>query len=165
MKTASELLFAILSAIALIYLVMILQFGSWRQPLAILVAVPFSLIGALLALFIMQQGVDISVGMGLVTLVGISVNNAIVLVDFSNREQKTGKSISEALLSAASVRLRPILLTSFTTIAALLPVALGSLGGSQIFKPFAITLIGGLIAGSIATLVLIPTILYRRIHA
>ena len=159
MKTASELLFTILSAIALIYLVMILQFGSWRQPLAILAAVPFSLIGALLALFIMQQGIDISVGMGLVTLVGISVNNAIVLVDFSNREQKAGKSLRESLLSAASIRLRPILLTTLTTMAALLPVVFGSPAGSQIFKPFAITLIGGLISGSMASLLLIPVLL------
>ncbi len=158
-QTAVELLLAVLLAVALIYFIMAMQFGSWLQPLVILATVPFSLVGALVALFITRQGIDISVGMGLVTLVGIAVNNAIVLVDFSNRKRAEGSGIHAALLSAASVRLRPILLTSLTTIAALLPAAIGTAGGSQIFKPFAITLIGGLIAGGTATLVLVPTLL------
>ncbi len=161
-ETATELLLAVMAAATLIYFIMAMQFGSWLQPLAILATIPFSLVGALIALLVTRQGVDISVGMGVVTLVGIAVNNAIVLVDFSNRERTAGKGIPAALLSAASVRLRPILLTSLTTIAALLPAAIGSHAGSQIFQPFAITLIGGLVAGGVATLLLVPTLLAQK---
>jgi len=157
-ETAIELAFAVLAAMVLIYLVMVMQFGSWLQPLIILATVPLSLVGALIGLFLTRQGIDVSVGMGTVTLVGIAVNNAIVLIDFANRERASGKNITDALLSAASVRLRPILLTTLTTIAALLPTAIGTTVGSRIFQPFAVTVISGLVGGVVATLIIIPTI-------
>ncbi len=168
-ETAIEMAFAFLAAVALIYLIMAMQFGSWGQPFIILAAVPLSLVGALLGLFLSRQGIDISVGMGTITLVGIAVNNAIVLMDFANREMAAGKNIADALLTAASVRLRPILLTTLTTIAALLPTAIGTTVGSRIFQPFAITVISGLASGIVATLIIIPTIAcaaprYRRIR-
>ena len=163
-ETATEMMLAVLAAVVLIYLIMVMQFGSWLQPLIILVTVPLSLVGALVGLFLTRQGIDISVGMGMVTLVGIAVNNAIVLIDFSNRELASGKSITDALLSAASVRLRPILLTTLTTIAALLPTAVGTTVGSRIFQPFAITVIGGLVGGVLATLVIIPTVAEAVLH-
>lgn len=158
--TAVEMVLALIAALILIYLIMVMQFSSWSQPLIILATVPFALVGALIALFLTRQGVDISVGMGAVTLVGIAVNNAIVLIDFANHEIKAGKKTEIALLSAASVRLRPILLTTFTTIAALIPAAIGTTVGSQIFQPFAITVIGGLGGAIIATLLLIPTLMH-----
>jgi len=157
-ETAIEMAIAVLVAIVLIYLIMAMQFGSWLQPLIILMSVPLSLVGALVGLFLTRQGIDVSVGMGAVTLVGIAVNNAIVLMDFANRELASGKGISDALLSAASVRLRPILLTSLTTIAALLPTAIGGAVGSRIFHPFAITVIGGLATAIFATLIIVPTL-------
>ena len=157
-ETALELALAILAALGLIYLIMAMQFKSWLQPLIILVTVPLSLVGALIALFLTRQSLDISVGMGTVTLIGIAVNNAIVLMAFANQEVASGKVITEALLSAASVRLRPILLTTLTTMAALLPVAIGTTVGSRIFQPFAITVIGGLVGGIMATLIIIPTL-------
>ena len=160
-ETAIEMILAVLAAMALIYLIMVIQFSSWTQPLIILATVPLSLVGALIGLFLTGQGLDISVGMGTITLVGVSVNNAIVLMDYANQEVKAGKSRARALLSAASVRLRPILLTTLTTIAALLPTAIGTTIGSQIFQPFAITVIGGLLAGILATLIVIPTIASR----
>jgi len=159
-ETAIEMAFAVLAALVLIYLIMALQFGSWLQPLIILVTVPLALVGALIGLFLTRQGVDVSVAMGTVTLLGIAVNNAIVLIDFANKELSIGKKITAALLSAASVRLRPILLTTLTTIAALLPAAIGTTVGSGIFQPFAITVISGLVSGVLATLIIIPTLAF-----
>lgn len=157
-KTALEMVFAILAAVVLIYLIMAMQFRSWLQPLIILLTIPLSLVGALVGLFLTRQGLDVSVGMGAITLVGIAVNNAIVLMDYANKGIVSGKSVTQALLSAASVRLRPILLTSLTTIFAILPTAIGTTVGSKIFQPFAITVIGGLVSSMFATLVIVPTL-------
>ncbi len=156
MKTAAEMGFVVVSALILIYLILILQFRSWLQPLVILVTIPFTMVGAGVALFITGQGLDISVGMGVITLAGIAVNNAIVLVDYANRMADSASTREEALFKAISVRLRPILLTSLTTIFALIPAAIGMGVGSRIFQPFARTVIGGLISGLFGTLVMVP---------
>ncbi len=158
LRTAGELLAVMAGAVLLIYLIMAMQFRSAWQPFAILATVPFSLAGALAALAISRQGIDVSVGMGALTLVGISVNNAIVLLDYANRREKAGLLRQQALQAAASVRLRPILLTATTTIFALVPAALGLGVGSKVFQPFAITVIGGLLAGTVVTLVVVPTL-------
>jgi multidrug efflux pump subunit AcrB len=97
-----------------------------------------------------------------ITLVGIAVNNAIVLLDYANRRLAAGESLRDALLTAASIRLRPILLTALTTIGALVPTAIGSAVGSHIFQPFAITVIGGLLSATVATLIVVPTLALRR---
>jgi len=162
-ETTIETALAVLAAVALIYLLMAMQFGSWSQPLVILVTVPISLISALVGLFLTRQGIDVSVGMGIVTLAGIAVNNAIILMDFANRELASGKGITDALLSAVSVRLRPILLTTLTTVAALLPTAIGTTVGARMFQPFAITVISGLAGGVMATLIVVPTILGKDV--
>jgi len=155
-ETATEILFVFLAAVVLIYLIMVMQFHSWLQPVIIACTIPLSLVGAIIALFVTGQGIDISVGMGVVTLVGISVNNAIVLLDYANRLTASGKTVEEFLLSAASIRLRPILMTALTTIFALVPTAIGTTVGSNIFQPFAVTVIGGLISGTFATLIVVP---------
>ncbi|MFQ5668367.1 MAG: efflux RND transporter permease subunit, partial [Candidatus Binatia bacterium] len=103
-------------------------------------------------------GLDVSVAMGGITLVGVAVNNAIVLMDYANKRVASGEGVHAALLAAASVRLRPILLTTLTTISALLPAAVGTTVGSRIFQPFAITVIGGLAVGVLATLIIVPTL-------
>jgi CzcA family heavy metal efflux pump len=157
-RTALEMLLTVLMAVVLIFGIMAVAFGSVRQPLIILATLPLSLVGALLALFLSGQGVDVSVGMGVVTLVGIAVNNAIVLLDYANRRLAAGASRRDALLTAASIRLRPILLTALTTIGALIPTAIGSAVGSHIFQPFAITVIGGLLSATVATLIIVPTL-------
>lgn len=157
-KTAAEMTFVLFAAVVLIYLIMVMEFHSWLQPLIILFTIPLSLVGAVIALFMTRRGIDISVGMGAITLVGISVNNAIVLMDYFNRKRISGKSVYESLLSASSVRLRPILMTALTTIFALVPTAIGTTVGSNIFQPFAVTVIGGLISGTFGTLVIVPTI-------
>jgi multidrug efflux pump subunit AcrB len=141
-QTAIEMLLTLLLAVVLIFGIMAVEFGSLRQPCIIITTLPLALIGALLALFVTGQGVDVSVGMGVVTLVGIAVNNAIVLLDYTNRRVQDGTPLQAALLSAVSTRLRPILMTALTTMFALLPTAIGSATGSKLFQPFAITVIG-----------------------
>jgi CzcA family heavy metal efflux pump len=153
-----------LAAIMLIYMIMAIQFRSWMQPLIILVTIPVALVGAIVLLAITQVGLDISVGMGALTLVGIAVNNAIVLLDYANRQKAAGHTIFDSLQSAASVRLRPILMTATATVFALIPVAVNPAVGSRIFQPFAITVIGGLLSATVATLVLVPALATISFH-
>jgi len=157
-QTAVDMLIAVFWAVVLIYFIMAIQFDSWAQPLVILIAIPLTMVGAIIALFVTTHGLDISVGMGVMTLAGIAVNNAIVLIDYANKYRTSHVSMDEALLKAVSVRLRPILLTTFTTVAALLPAAISISTGSRIFQPFAIAVIGGLIANVGVTLIIIPTL-------
>ena len=165
LRTGEELLFAIAGAAVLIYLILVVQFGSWLEPLVILGSVPLALAGAVIALAVTGRGLDVSVAMGAMTLVGVAVNNSIVLLDFAQRAQRARRDQSAdrgdpdaAMLSAASVRLRPILLTTATTVAALVPAAVGTTAGSSLFGPFAVTVIGGLIGALAATLLLTPTL-------
>ncbi|WP_020677579.1 efflux RND transporter permease subunit [Geopsychrobacter electrodiphilus] len=157
-QTIRDFLLVGLAAMMLVYLILTMQFHSWRQPLIILVTIPVALVGAIVLLAITQVGLDVSVGMGVLTLVGIAVNNAIVLLDYTNRQVAAGQDLTDALLAAASVRLRPILMTATTTICALIPVALNPAVGSRIFQPFAITVIGGLLSATFATLILVPVL-------
>ncbi len=161
MKSAVEIGIASLLAVILIYLIMAMQFRSLIQPFVILITIPFSLAGAFLFLFITRQVLNISVGMAVITLIGVAVNNAIVLVDYANRMKKKGMDNREALLEAVSVRLRPILLTSATTISALIPTAIGTTIGSHIFQSFSVAVIGGLITGMYSTLILVPLLLTK----
>ena len=158
-STAVEMILASILAIILIYLIMAMQFKSLKQPFIILITIPFSIAGASMLLFLTGQGLNISVGMGAVTLIGIAVNNAIVLVDYFNRSIKKGLKAKDAIFEAVGVRLRPIILTSATTISALIPTAIGTTIGSHIFQPFAITVIGGLITGMFGTLIIVPVLL------
>ena len=153
-----------LAAVILIYLIMGMQFRSWLQPLIILVTIPTALTGAVLLLALTRTGLDISVGLGALTLVGIAVNNAIVLLDCSNKRQAAGHTRADSLRYAASHRLRPILMTAATTIFALVPVAVNPAVGSRIFQPFAITVIGGLVSATLATLVIVPLLELSRAH-
>jgi CzcA family heavy metal efflux pump len=167
-RTVMDFALVGLAAVMLINLIMAMQFRSFLQPLIILVTVPEALVGAVVLLAVTQVGLDVSVGMGMLTLIGIAVNNAIVLLDHANQQVGAGQTISESLQSAASIRLRPILMTATTTIFALIPVAVNPAVGSRIFQPFAITVIGGLISSTVATLVLVPvlaTISFSGVHS
>ena len=157
-RTILDFAFVGLAAVLLIYLIMALQFRSWYQPLIILITVPFALVGAIVLLAVSRVGIDISVGLGAVTLIGIAVNNAIVLADYANRQVAAGQALPEALQTATSIRLRPILMTAATTIFALIPVAINPAIGSRIFQPFAVAVIGGLLTSTISTLVLVPVL-------
>ena len=157
-KTILDFVLVACAAAALVYLIMVMQFRAWFQPLVILVTIPFSLVGAIIMLAVTRVGLDVSVGMGALTLIGIAVNNAIILLDYANRQVTAGRTIREALGEAVSVRLRPVLMTAATTIFALVPVAANPAVGSRIFQPFAVTVIGGLLSATAATLLLVPTL-------
>ena len=157
-KSLGEMAFVLLGAILLVYLILFVEFGSWKKPLIILVTVLFSLVGAILVLFVSHQGLNISVAMGLITLVGVCVNNAIVLLDFAERRIKQGVTRRWALIEAAETRLRPILLTSLTTMFALIPTALGLGAGAEFFQSFAITVIGGLFSATLSTVIIVPVL-------
>ncbi len=154
--TLIEFILTALAAIALIYLIMVLQFSSWTQPLTVLAVIPVALAGGLIAVAISGHGIDASIAMGGLTLIGIAVNNGIVLVDYANRQIRTGLCETDAWQQAIHIRLRPIMMTAATTIASLLPIALGFGGGSEIFQPFSFMVIGGLLASMFGTLIVLP---------
>lgn len=140
----------------LVYAVMAIQFNSFLQPLVIMVALPLSLIGCALGLWFFAVPVGMMAGVGVILLAGIVVNDAIVLVDYINQVRAAGASRLRALLDAGSVRLRPILMTSITTIFGVIPMALGIGHGSEVYVPLGVALIGGLSFATLLTLILIP---------
>ena len=142
-RSRSSLLFALALAVLLVYLVMASQFESLVHPFVILFTVPVALVGVVAALFVTGSTVSVMVLLGVIILVGIVVNNGIVLIDFTNQLRHGGLSRREALIEAGKVRLRPILMTTLTTVLGLLPMALGWGEGSEVRTPMAITVMGG----------------------
>jgi HAE1 family hydrophobic/amphiphilic exporter-1 len=145
-------------AVMLMYLILVVQFGSFLDPLAILVSLPLSLIGVVLALLITRDSLNIMSLIGVILLMGIVAKNAILLIDFAKwaREDK-GMPLREALIEAGAIRLRPILMTTFALIAGMIPVALGRGEGAQFRAPLGIAVIGGVITSTFLTLLVIPT--------
>jgi HAE1 family hydrophobic/amphiphilic exporter-1 len=159
METSFESMrLAILLAIFMVYLVMASQFESLLHPFVILFSVPFALIGVLATLWIFSVTVSIVVLIGAILLAGIVVNNAIILVDYTNQLRREGMAKLEALRRAGSVRLRPILMTTATTVLGLLPMAIGFGEGSELRAPMALTVIGGLLTSTLLTLLIIPAV-------
>jgi len=148
----------ILLAIFMVYLVMASQFESLLHPLVILFSVPFALIGLLGTLFLCGVTISIVVWIGSILLAGIVVNNAIILIDYTNQLRQKGMSKIEALQKAGRVRLRPILMTTATTVLGLLPMAIGLGAGSELRRPMALVVIGGLITSTALTLLIIPAV-------
>jgi HAE1 family hydrophobic/amphiphilic exporter-1 len=149
---------AILLAIFMVYLVMASQFESLLHPFVILFSVPFALIGVVATLLATDTTISIVVLIGAILLAGIVVNNAIILVDYTNQLRRRGASKIEALEKAGRVRLRPILMTTATTVLGLLPMAIGLGEGSELRSPMALTVIGGLITSTALTLLIIPAV-------
>ena len=158
-KAVKDLLATFGLALLLIYAILVIQFRSLLLPLAALAVIPVSLAGSLLLLGACGQRLDVSVGMGLLALFGVAVNNAIILIEYRNRRLAADDSPEDAIRTAVGVRFRPVVMTSLTTVVALLPAALSPGAGSKVFQPFAITLIGGLLAGTVATLGGMPALL------
>ncbi|GIT78975.1 hypothetical protein LLS1_06440 [Leifsonia sp. LS1] len=155
----AQLGLALLAAILIVYIVMVATFRSLRQPLLLLVSVPFAATGAILLQ--LASGIPLGVAslIGVLMLIGIVVTNAIVLIDLVNQYRRRGLSVAEAVVHGASRRLRPILMTALATIAALTPMAIGLTGhGGFISQPLAIVVIGGLISSTVLTLVVLPTL-------
>lgn len=147
----------------LMYLILGTQFNSYSQPFLILLSVPFAFIGVVLYLFVSGTPLSTTVIYSAVALAGIAVNDAIVLISFINERRAEGVATSEAVLEAASTRIRPILLTSLTTIAGLLPTAIGVGGYSVVWSPMASTIMVGLVFSTISALFIIP-LLYGAIY-
>ncbi|RJP77271.1 MAG: efflux RND transporter permease subunit [Candidatus Zixiibacteriota bacterium] len=149
--------YGIILAVVFVFLLMGVLFESFVLPFSVLVSIPFAFIGAYWMLFLTGTALDIMAGIGMIILVGVVVNNAIVLVDLINRLRQEGMPRREALIEAGQRRFRPILMTALTTICGLLPMALGNAGMVGIpYAPLGRTLIGGLMSGTALTLLLVP---------
>ncbi len=157
-RSFKSLQFALLLAIFLVYLVMASQFESFLHPFVILFTIPLALIGAVWALLITGSTISVVVFIGLILLAGIVVNNAIVLIDLINQLRDSGMDKVSAILEGGRSRLRPILMTTLTTVLGLLPLAIGIGEGSEVRSPMAITVIGGLLVSTLLTLIVIPVV-------
>jgi HAE1 family hydrophobic/amphiphilic exporter-1 len=145
-------------AAMLMYLILVMQFGSFLDPLAIMLSLPLSMIGVMLALAVAGMTVNIMSLIGVMLLMGIVAKNAILLIDFAKwAREKQGLALREALIEAGAIRLRPILMTTFALIAGMIPVALGRGEGAQFRAPLGVAVIGGVVTSTLLTLVAIPT--------
>lgn len=151
-----SLIFALGLAIFLVYLVMASQFESLLHPFIILFTIPLALVGAILALFLTGTTISVVVFIGLILLIGIVVNNAIILIDIINQMRMKGMEKLEAIREGGKSRLRPILMTTLTTTLGLLPLAIGFGDGAELRAPMGITVIGGLLVSTLLTLLVIP---------
>jgi HAE1 family hydrophobic/amphiphilic exporter-1 len=154
----SSLTLTLLLAVALVYMVMASQFESFLHPFLIMFSIPFASIGVILMLFLTGTNISVPVFIGIIMLAGIVVNNAIVLVDYINLMRRQGLELKEAILESGKRRLRPILMTTLTTVFALIPMSLGLGAGAEMQAPMARTVIGGLTVASLFTLFFIPTL-------
>ena len=158
LNAVSDLAIAAIVAILLVYMIMAIQFQSLIYPLIILSTIPLAFTGGMIALLITNSYLSLVSIMGLIILVGVIVNNGIVLIDYIRILREQGLTIRESIVEAGKTRLRPIFMTALTTILGLLTLALGFGEGSELLQPMAITAIGGLIYGTILTLLIVPTI-------
>lgn len=152
----SQLVLMLLLAVIFIYLIMVAQFQSLLSPFIIMFSIPLAFTGGFLALFLTGQEVSVIAMLGFIMLAGLIVNNGIVLIDYINQARREGMSKKDAIIDSGKTRLRPILMTAFTTILAMLTSAVGIGEGSEMMKPMAITIVGGLLYGTILTLIVIP---------
>jgi HAE1 family hydrophobic/amphiphilic exporter-1 len=154
-----NILVALASAVLLMYLILVLQFQSFLDPLAIMTALPLSLIGVMLGLMVGGMTINIMSMIGVILLMGIVAKNSILLIDFAKwaREER-GLPIREALIEAGATRLRPILMTTIALIAGMVPVAIGAGEGAMFRRPLGAAVIGGVITSTLLTLLVIPTI-------
>ncbi|MGB9663849.1 MAG: efflux RND transporter permease subunit [Ignavibacteria bacterium] len=151
-----DLLLLLLLSIVLVYIVMAAQFESLLDPFIIMFSIPFAFAGVLIGLFVFDQTLNVISFLGIIMLVGIVVNNAIVLVDFINILRARGQTLVEAILNGGRSRLRPVLMTSFTTIFGLLPLALSTGSGSETWKPLGAAMVGGMTFSTFITLIIVP---------
>ena len=148
---------ALISGIGLMYLILVMQFGSFTAPLAVMMSLPLSLIGVVVALIISGSTINLMSMIGVIMLMGLVAKNAILLLDAARRKESEGEDREEALMHAGRVRLRPILMTTFALIAGMLPVAIGLGEGGEFYRPLAIAIIGGTITSTLLTLLVVPT--------
>ena len=158
-ESASSLLFVFLLALVLIYLVLAAQFESFRDPLIIMFTVPLALAGALFALWYFNQTINIFSQIGMIMLIGLVTKNGILIVEFANQRKAAGLPVTEAIIEGATARFRPVLMTSFSTILGILPIALGLGAGAESRIPMGVAVIGGLLVGTLLTLFVVPAMM------
>ncbi len=154
----SGLFTALIAGVFLIYIILASQFESLAQPLIVMTAIPLSLIGVMLALFLTGQTLNVISMLGILMLAGIVISNSVLLVQFINLQKEKGLETKEAIMVAGPIRLRPILMTALGTIFAMIPMALAMREGSEMFKPLAIAVLGGLTTSTFLTLLVVPVI-------
>jgi hydrophobic/amphiphilic exporter-1 (mainly G- bacteria), HAE1 family len=152
-----EMFTALIMGIFVMYLVLVMQFGSFIAPLPVMMSLPLSLIGVVLALLITRGTLNLMSFIGVIMLMGLVAKNAILLLDCARKEEEQGVEREEALMHAGRVRLRPILMTTLALIAGMMPVAIGVGEGGEFYRPMAVAIIGGTITSTLLTLLVIPT--------
>ena len=157
-KTFKDIFSLLLLIILLVYIVMASQFESLGKPAVILLSIPFGLSGVILALWLTGTSLDMIGALGVVMLVGIVVKNGIVLVDYINLMRDRGHALNEAIALSGASRLRPVLMTAFTTLLGMLPMALSGGEGSEMWHPLGIVVIGGLLVSTFVTLIIVPVV-------
>jgi len=157
-RSQNSLLMAMALSVFLVYVIMASQFESLLQPFIIMFSVPLAFVGSALGLWVTQTSLSVVVFLGLIMLVGIVVNNAIVLVDYANLMRQRGLTAREAITQACAVRLRPILMTTATTVLGLLPMAIGLGDGAEIRTPMALAVVFGLLSSTLLTLIVVPSV-------
>jgi multidrug efflux pump len=156
--SSSALYFLFLFAVVFIFLVLAAQFESFIHPLTILLSVPLAVVGALVSLFLFGQTINIYSQIGLIMLIGLVTKNSILIVEYANQLRESGKSLYDAIVEGAAIRLRPILMTSFATIFGVLPIAIGLGAGGEARQPLGIAVVGGMLFSTFLTLVLVPVV-------
>ena len=151
------MLIALVSGVALMYLILVMQFASFTAPLAVMVSLPLSLIGVVLALLATGGTINLMSLIGVIMLMGLVAKNAILLLDAARAQEAEGVDREEALMAAGRKRLRPILMTTFALVAGMLPVAIGAGEGGEFYRPMAVSIIGGTITSTFLTLLVIPS--------
>lgn len=148
---------ALISGIGLMYFILVIQFGSFLVPLPVMMSLPLSLIGVVVALVITRHTINLMSFIGIIMLMGLVAKNAILLLDCTRAKEKQGMNREQALMEAGRTRLRPILMTTFALIAGMLPVAIGMGEGGEFYQPLAVAIIGGTLTSTLLTLLMIPT--------
>ena len=157
-ESFSDMGMLLILILMLVYIVMAAQFESLRYPFIIMFSIPFAFVGFILSLFITGETINLMSLIGAIMLVGIVVKNGIVLVDYINLNRERGMGISQAVILGGKSRLRPVLMTSMTTILGMVPMSLGIGEGSELWQPMGIAIVGGLTVSTLVTLVIIPTV-------
>jgi multidrug efflux pump len=157
-ESKGTLYFMFVLALVFIFLVLSAQFESFVDPLTILLSVPLAVFGALLSLWLTDQSLNLFSRIGLIMLIGLVTKNAILIVEFANQLRARGRDIVEAVIEAARIRLRPILMTSFSTVFGILPIAIGFGAGAESRRPLGIVVVGGVLFSTFLTLLLVPVV-------
>jgi HAE1 family hydrophobic/amphiphilic exporter-1 len=153
----SEMMIALVAGIGLMYLILVMQFGSFTAPVAVMLSLPLSLIGVVVGLLLTNGTINLMSLIGVIMLMGLVAKNAILLLDAARKREEEGFSREDALMYAGRMRLRPILMTTFALIAGMFPVALALGEGGEFYRPMAIAIIGGTITSTVLTLLMVPT--------